>query len=33
MFVNGTAVIDNGEYMRALPGRASRGPAFVQNED
>jgi len=29
VFVNGTAVVDEGEYTRALPGRALRGPAFV----
>jgi len=29
VFVNGTAVIDDGEYTRALPGRAIRGPAYV----
>ena len=29
VFVNGTAVVDDGEYTRALPGRALRGPAFV----
>ena len=30
VFVNGTAVLDDGEYTRALPGRAIRGPAFVE---
>lgn len=29
VFVNGTAVVDEGEYTRALPGRALRGPAYV----
>jgi N-acyl-D-amino-acid deacylase len=29
VFVNGTAVVDDGAYTRALPGRAIRGPAFV----
>lgn len=29
VFVNGTAVVDDGEYTRALPGRALRGPAYV----
>jgi len=29
VFVNGTAVVDEGEYTRGLPGRALRGPAFV----
>lgn len=29
VFVNGTAVVDDGDYTRALPGRALRGPAFV----
>ncbi|NIV18828.1 MAG: amidohydrolase family protein, partial [Woeseiaceae bacterium] len=29
VFVNGTAVVDDGDYTRALPGRAIRGPAFV----
>jgi N-acyl-D-amino-acid deacylase len=29
VFVNGTAVVDQGEYTRALPGRALRGPAYV----
>ena len=28
VFVNGTAVIDNGRMTRALPGRALRGPAY-----
>ncbi len=31
VFVNGTAVVDDGDYTRALPGRALRGPAFVTN--
>lgn len=30
VFVNGVAVVDDGEYTRALPGRALRGPAFAQ---
>ncbi len=30
VFVNGTAVVDDGDYTRALPGRALRGPAFVR---
>ena len=29
VIVNGTAVVDEGEYTRALPGRALRGPAYV----
>jgi len=29
VFVNGTAVVDEGQYTRALPGRALRGPAYV----
>jgi N-acyl-D-amino-acid deacylase len=29
VFVNGTAVVDDGTYTRALPGRAIRGPAYV----
>ena len=29
VLVNGTPVVDEGEYTRALPGRALRGPAFV----
>ena len=29
VFVNGVAVVDDGEYTRALPGRALRGPAYV----
>lgn len=29
VFVNGTAVVDEGKYTRALPGRALRGPAYV----
>jgi len=29
VFVNGIAVVDEGKYTRALPGRALRGPAFV----
>jgi N-acyl-D-amino-acid deacylase len=29
VFVNGTAVVDEGEYTRALPGRAIRGPAYI----
>jgi N-acyl-D-amino-acid deacylase len=28
VFVNGTAVVSDGAYTRALPGRAIRGPAF-----
>ena len=28
VFVNGTAVVDDGEYTRSLPGRALRGPAY-----
>ena len=28
VFVNGTAVVDDGDYTRELPGRALRGPAF-----
>ena len=28
VFVNGTAVVDEGEYTGALPGRALRGPAY-----
>ena len=28
VFVNGTALVDNGKYTRALPGRALRGPAY-----
>lgn len=28
VFVNGTAVIDNGRMTRALPGRALRGPGY-----
>lgn len=28
VFVNGTAVVDDGGYTRELPGRALRGPAF-----
>ena len=28
VLVNGQAVIDEGEYTRALPGRALRGPAY-----
>ena len=31
VFVNGTAVVDDGEYTRAIPGRALRGPAYVGN--
>lgn len=30
VFVNGVAVVDDGEYTRALPGRALRGPAYLQ---
>ena len=29
VLVNGTPVVDDGEYTRALPGRALRGPGFV----
>lgn len=29
VFVNGQAVIDEGAYTRALPGRALRGPAYT----
>lgn len=29
VLVNGTPVVDEGEYTGALPGRALRGPAFV----
>ena len=29
VIVNGTAVVDEGEYTRALPGRALRGPAYI----
>jgi N-acyl-D-amino-acid deacylase len=29
VFVNGQAVIDDGVYTRALPGRALRGPAYT----
>ena len=29
VFVNGTAVVDDGAYTRATPGRALRGPAYV----
>ena len=29
VLVNGTPVVDEGEYTRALPGRALRGPGFV----
>jgi N-acyl-D-amino-acid deacylase len=29
VFVNGVAVVDEGEYTRALPGRALRGPAYI----
>jgi N-acyl-D-amino-acid deacylase len=29
VFVNGTAVVDEGKYTHALPGRALRGPAYV----
>lgn len=29
VFVNGTTVVDEGKYTRALPGRALRGPAYV----
>ena len=29
VLVNGTPVVDGGEYTRALPGRALRGPGFV----
>jgi N-acyl-D-amino-acid deacylase len=32
VLVNGQAVIDGGEYTRALPGRAVRGPAYVSPE-
>ncbi len=32
VFVNGTAVVDEGEYTRALPGRAIRGPAYINPE-
>ena len=28
VLVNGVAVVDEGEYTRALPGRALRGPAY-----
>ena len=28
VFVNGNAVVDDGEYTGALPGRALRGPAY-----
>jgi len=30
VFVNGIAVVDDGDYTGALPGRAIRGPAFVE---
>ena len=30
VLVNGTPVVDEGEYTGALPGRALRGPAFVR---
>ena len=30
VFVNGTAVIDDGRLTRALPGRALRGPGYVR---
>jgi N-acyl-D-amino-acid deacylase len=33
VFVNGTAVVDDGEYTRALPGRAIRGPAYIAQQD
>jgi N-acyl-D-amino-acid deacylase len=33
VFVNGVAVVDDGTYTAALPGRAIRGPAFVRPED
>jgi N-acyl-D-amino-acid deacylase len=33
VFVNGTAVVDDGVYTRALPGRALRGPAFVTRQN
>ncbi|MGI9262720.1 MAG: amidohydrolase family protein, partial [Woeseiaceae bacterium] len=33
VFVNGTAVVDDGVYTRALPGRAIRGPAFDTNQN
>jgi N-acyl-D-amino-acid deacylase len=29
VFVNGVAVLDDGEFTRALPGRTIRGPAYV----
>ena len=29
VLVNGTPVVDEGEYTGALPGRALRGPGFV----
>ncbi len=29
VLVNGAPVVDEGEYTRALPGRALRGPGFV----
>jgi N-acyl-D-amino-acid deacylase len=29
VFVNGVAVVDDGDYTGALPGRAIRGPAFA----
>ena len=29
VLVNGTPVVDEGEYTGALPGRALRGPAYV----
>ena len=29
VIVNGTAVVDEGKYTGALPGRALRGPAYI----
>ncbi len=33
VFVNGTAVVDNGEVTDALPGRALRGRGYTQAND
>jgi N-acyl-D-amino-acid deacylase len=32
VFVNGTAVVQNGEATEALPGRALRGPGYTQQD-